>query len=114
MANINGMPVEVIAIDTENHTQLLGNSIIANKTSDSFATVLEDFLNLGVKPFRIIVIDHLQVQYDAIRKIFASSFIVFSLINIRRDLLLYFNVDGPIIQGLFSSMQAHNYKANNY
>ena len=59
-----------------------------------------DYIELGGSQFRIIVVDHLQAQINALEKAFPNSYIVFCLVHIRRDLLLYFSSDDEIITGL--------------
>lgn len=42
------LPLEtVIVIDQEKHTQLLGYSIIPDKSEDSFSTFIDDYISLG-------------------------------------------------------------------
>lgn len=98
MTNMYGLPVEgVIVVDQESHTQLLGYSVIPNKSTESFINFFNDYIDLGGKPFRIIVIDRLESQYDAIVQIFPNTYIMFCLVHIRRDLLIYFKCDDEII-----------------
>ena len=105
MTNIYGLPLEaVIVIDQEKHTQLLGYSIMQDKSEDSFSTFIDDYISLGGSPFRIIVVDRLEAQYEALIQKFPQSFIVFCLVHIRRDLVSHFGSGDPIIAG-FDSMK---------
>lgn len=98
MTNMYGLPLEaMIVIDQEAHTQLLAYSIIPNKSSESFKYFFKDYIELGGKTFRIIVVDRLQAQLDALQEIFPNSYIVFCLVHIRRELLLYFQTSDEII-----------------
>ena len=89
----------MVVIDQEDHTQSLGNSIIPNKSTTSFIHFFHDFLELGGKEFRIIVVDRLCSQAKAIELVFPDAKIVYCLVHIRRDLLLYFKEDDEIIIG---------------
>ena len=100
MTNMYGLPLEaVVVVDQENHTQLLGYSIIPNKSKESFELFCQDFLQLGGCPFRIIVVDRLESQFEALSRSFPDSFIAFCLVHIRRDLLSYFPPNDDIIGG---------------
>lgn len=93
-----GLPLEaMIVIDQEAHTKLLACSVIPNKTSNSFKNFFKDYIELGGKTFRIIVVDRLQARLDALQVIFPNSYIIFCLVHIRRDLLLYFQTSDEII-----------------
>lgn len=100
MTNMYGLPLEtMVVIDQENHTQLLAYSIIPNKSTISFINFFKDFLELGGSQFRIIIVDRLQSQINAIQEIFPDSKIVYCLVHIRRDLLLHFDENDEIITG---------------
>lgn len=61
MTNMYGLPVEAIIVnDQEDHSQLLGYSNIPNKSENSFTNCFKDYLSLGGKHFRIIIVDHLE------------------------------------------------------
>ena len=49
--------------------------------------MFKDFYELGDTSFRIIIVDGLQAQNNAIEEIFPDSFIVYCLAHIRRDLI---------------------------
>ena len=100
MTNMYGMPLEsMVVVDQDYHTQLLAYSILPNKSSDSFIYFFKDFLELGGFEFRIIVVDRLQSQINAIEEIFPKSYIIYCLVHIRRDLLSHFNSSDEIIIG---------------
>lgn len=45
MTNMYGLPLEaIVVVDQEKHTQLLGYSIIKNKSSESFSTFFSDYI----------------------------------------------------------------------
>lgn len=99
MTNMYGLPLEtMVVIDQEDHTQLLAYSIIPNKSKISFINFLNDFIELGGSQFRIIIVDRLQAQINAIQEVFPESKIVYCLVHIRRDLLVYFDSDDEIIK----------------
>lgn len=56
-------------------------------------------MELGGKQFRIIVVDRLQAQLDALFEVFRDTYVMFGLVHIRRDLLLYFDSDDMIVKG---------------
>lgn len=100
MTNIYGLPLEtVIVIDSENHTQLLGYSIIPNRSTAAFELFCKDYIQLGGKPFRIIVVDRLEAQFDALTDAFPDTYVMFCLVHIRRDLSSYFASNDGIITG---------------
>ena len=100
MTNLYGLPLEtMVVIDSEDHTQLLAYSILPNKSTNSFISFFNDYIELGGSGFRIIVVDRLQAQINALEKMFPNSYIVFCLVHIRRDLLLHFNSSDEIITG---------------
>ena len=100
MTNIYGLPLEtVIVIDSENHTQLLGYSFIPNRSTAAFELFCKDYIQLGGKPFRIIVMDRLEAQFDALTDAFPDTYVMFCLVHIRRDLSSYFASNDGIITG---------------
>lgn len=103
----------MVVIDQEDHTQLLGYSIIPNKSTNSFINFFNDFIELGGCSFRIIVVDRLQAQIKAIEKIFPNSHIIYCLVHIRRDLLMYFKENDEIIIG-FDRAKANPSSSYNY
>lgn len=117
MTNLYGLPLEtMVVIDQEDHTQLLGYSILPNKSTTSFLNFFNDYIELGGSQFRIIVVDHLQAQINALEKAFPNSYIVFCLVHIRRDLLLYFSSDDEIIIGFerAKAFPSYSYKYLEY
>ena len=110
MTNMYGMPLKsMIAVDQDYHTQLLAYSILPNKSSDSFIYFFKDFLELGGFEFRIIVVDRLQAQINAIEEIFPNSHIIYCLVHIRRDLLSYFDSSDEIIRGFDRAIASPSY-----
>lgn len=100
MTNMYGLPLEaVVVVDSENHSQLLGYSIIPNRSTLSFELFCRDYLQLGGSSFRIIVVDRLEAQFNALQNAFPDSYIMFCLVHIRKDLLSYFASNDEIIRG---------------
>lgn len=94
------MPLEtILVVDQDYHSQLLAFSLITNKSSQSFEVCFKDYMELGGKPFRIIVVNRLQAQLDALFEVFPDTYVMFCLVHIRRDLLLYFDSDDMIVKG---------------
>lgn len=117
MTNVYGLPLEtIVVVDQENHTQLLGYSILTDKSEQSFSNFIKDYVSLGGLPFRIIVVDRLEAQYDAFIKEFPNTFIVFCLVHIRRDLVSHFGSNDPIISGFDNAKQnpASSFQYLNY
>ena len=114
MTNMYGLPLEaIVVVDQEKHTQLLGYSIIKNKSSESFSTFFSDYIELGGPQFRIIVVDRLEAQFDSISKIFPNSFVVFCLVHIRRDLVQHFGADDEIVTR-FDSLRRNPFQSYEY
>ena len=100
MTNMYGLAIEeVIVVDQEDHSQLLGYSVLSNKSEDGFSSFFKDYSTLNVSQFRIIVVDRLEAQYNALEEHFPDTYIVFCLVHIKRDLLTYFNSNDGIIIG---------------
>lgn len=101
MINMYGLPLEaILVIDQEGHSQLLGYSILPNKAKESFETFFRDYISFSRKPFRIVIVDRLEAQFNSITKIFLQSYIVFCLVHIRKDLGIYFDkLDHEILTG---------------
>ena len=97
MTNMYGLPIEaIIVVDQEDHSQLLGYSVFANKSEDSFSSFFKDYSALNAPQFRIVVVDRLEAQYNALEEHFPDTYIIFCLVHIRRDLLSYFNSNDEI------------------
>ena len=112
--NMYDMPMEtMIAIDQENHTQLLAYSIIPNKTTTAFENFFDDYLSLGGKAPRFIIVDRLRAQINAISKKFPYAYIAYCLVHIRRDLEQYFKNDPDIIPK-FDETKYNPYLSNDY
>lgn len=66
MTNIYGFPLEVIiCVDQESHTQIISYGFLENKTTQSFIDFFQDFLILGGKEMRVIMVDRLKAQISA-------------------------------------------------
>ena len=82
MTNMYDLPFEtILVIDQENHSQMLGYSILPNKSKDSFEKFFNDFVEFGGKTFRIVIVDRNEAQYNSITEIFPQSYIVFWLLE---------------------------------
>ena len=91
MTNMYGLPLEtVVVIDSEKHTQLLGYSIIPNRSTAAFELFCKDYKQFGGKTFRIIVVDRFEAQFDALADAFPETYKMFCLVHFRRDLSSYF------------------------
>ena len=111
MTNMYGLPIEaMLVVDQEDHSQLLGYSVLPNKSKESFENFFNDYIKLGGKSFRIIIVDRLEAQYSSIVKVFPQTYIVFCLVHIRKDLRLYFNqLDHEILNG-FDEIRKNPFK----
>ena len=68
----------------------MGYLIIPNRSTAALELFCKDYIQLGGRPFRIIVVDRLWAQFDALSEAFSESYIMFCLVHIRRNISTYF------------------------
>lgn len=103
----------LFTVDAENKTQIIGFSLLEDKTEESFEKFLQFIKQHLQNDPRVITCDRCQAQINAIEHVFPNTFIVYCRIHIRRNLLIYFEKNDDIIVG-FDDIATNLNRCNEY
>lgn len=113
--NIYGLALELIAVvDQDKHTQILSFGFLEDKSYHGFFSFFQDFKELtNDKKFRIIIIDRLSSQINALKDVFKESVLVFCHTHIRRNLVNSFGINSGIVKN-FDNLENSYLICENY
>lgn len=96
--NIYDLPAEILLTVDENFkSQISAFRILKDKTTESFIGFLND-VKEKQEEIRILVVDRLYAQSEAIKNIYPNCIIVFCKVHIRRDLINQFGYRSEIVK----------------
>ena len=83
--NFNYFFIPFLVFDENNKLQMLAIGIIINKEEKSFCDILQS-LKLTIDHIRVFILDRLQSQISAIKKIYPGSYLVYCYLHISRNI----------------------------
>ena len=89
-----------LVFDENNKVQILAIGIITSKEEDNFVDILESLKTL-IPEIRVMIVDRLQSQKNAIQKVYNNTFIVFCRIHIARNIKNKMGKDKTILKSFW-------------